>query len=66
MRALMGFAASGLPADTDIDAEAVALIRFEVPPANPVTQSDIDEFMRTHRPRHYRLGPGGALIPVTD
>lgn len=66
LRALMGYTEGGRPADTDIDAKAVALIRFEVPPENPITQADIDEFMRTHRRRHYRLGPGGTLIPVHD
>jgi len=30
------------------------------------TQADLDEFRRTHRRRHYRLGPGGELIPVAD
>lgn len=66
LHALMGFTQGGRPAETDIDAEAIALIKFEVPPANPITQADIDEFVRTHRRRHYRLGPGGVLIRVID
>jgi hypothetical protein len=64
--ALMGFTQAGRHAETDVDAWAVPLIGFEVPSAHPVTQADLDEFMRTHRRRRYRLGPGGTLIPVTD
>ena len=66
MHALMGFTQTGPPAETDIEAEAVRLIGFEVTPANPITQADIDEFVRTHTRTRYRLGPGGSLIPVPD
>ena len=66
LSALLGFTQSGRPAESDVDAEAVTLLGFEVPSANPITQADMDEFLRTHRRRHYRLGPGGELIPVTD
>lgn len=66
LSALMGFTQGGRPADGAVDAWAVPLTGFEVPSARPITQADLDEFMRTHRRRHYRLGPGGELIPVTD
>jgi uncharacterized protein DUF6928 len=66
LSALMGFTQGGRPADSAVDAWAVPLIGFEVPSARPITQADLDEFLRTRRRRHYRLGPGGELIPVTD
>jgi hypothetical protein len=66
LRALMGFTQGGRPAESDVDACAVPLTGFEVPSANPITQADMDEFLRTRRRRRYRLGPGGELIPVTD
>jgi hypothetical protein len=66
LSALMGFTQEGPSAETGVDAWAVPLIRFEVPSANPITQAAMDEFLRTHRRRHYRLGLGGELIPVED
>lgn len=66
LRALLGFIAEGKIQDTDIDAFQVPLAGFQVPVANPITQADVQEFMRTHTRKRYRPGPGGSFIPIED
>src|SRR5215472_1769342 len=66
LRDLLGFVTEDQPLDSDIDASAVHLAGFEVPGANPVTQADIDEFIRTHTRTRYRFGPDGSLIPIEE
>lgn len=61
---MLGFAIEGRELDSDIDASAVNLAGFEVPAANPITQADIDEFIRTHKRTRYRFGPDGSLTPI--
>lgn len=62
LRALFGFVIEGKPAD--IDAESVRLAGFQVPPANPITEEMVAEFMRTAKRTTYRMGPDGKLIKV--
>jgi hypothetical protein len=57
LRDLLGFVIEGGVLDGDIDASAVYLAGFEVPDANPITQAEIDEFIRTHKRTRYRFGP---------
>jgi uncharacterized protein DUF6928 len=64
LRALFGFIIEGRRQPTDIDAESVKLAGFQVPPANPVTEEMLAEFMRTHKHTRYRMGPDGKLIQV--
>ena len=64
LRALFGFIIVGRRQPSDVDAESVKLAGFQVPPANPITEEMLAEFMRTHRRTSYRLGPGGELIKV--
>lgn len=66
LRELVGFVIEGQPIDSDIDADAVQLTGFEVPPANPATTADIEEFTRTHKRTRYTMGPGGSLIPIEE
>jgi hypothetical protein len=66
LRALLGFIAEGRLQDADIDPFAIRLAGFEVPIADPITEADLREFMRTHTRRRYRLGPGGTLVPIQD
>ena len=56
----------GQPMASDIDADAVELTGFEVPPANPVTTAEVEEFIRTHKRTRYTMGPGGSLIPIEE
>lgn len=64
LRALFGFVIEGLGQPTDIDAESVKLAGFQVPPANPITEEMLAEFMRTHKRVRYRMGPGRKLTRV--
>jgi len=64
LRALFGFVIAGRRQPADIDAESVKLAGFQVPPANPITEEMLAEFMRTHRRTSYRMGPDGKLIKV--
>lgn len=64
LRALFGFILEGRPQPTDIDPESVKLAGFQVPPAHPITEEMLAEFMRTHRRTTYRMGPDGQLIQV--
>lgn len=66
LRELVGFVIEGRPMDTDIDADAVELTGFEVPPANPAPTAEIEEFIRTRKRARYTMGPGGSLIPVEE
>jgi hypothetical protein len=61
---LMGFTLEGRQAPSDVQAEAVRLLKFTVPPDNPVTQADVDAFRRTHRRTTYTIGPDGSLTPA--
>jgi hypothetical protein len=62
----LGFAIEGRVLDSDIDASAVYLAGFQVPAANPITQRDIDEFIRTHKRTRYRFGPNGSLTLIGE
>jgi hypothetical protein len=62
--ALFGFIIEGRRHSADIDPESVRLAGFQVPPANPVTEEMLAEFMRTHKRTRYRMGPDGKLIQV--
>lgn len=66
LRDLLGFAIEGHVLDSDIDASGVYLAGFEVPDANPITQADIDEFIRTHKRTRYSFGPDGTLTPIEE
>ena len=66
MRDLLGFAIEGRVLDSDIDASAVYLAGFEVPDANPITQADIDELIRTHERTRYPFGPDGTLTRIEE
>jgi len=66
LRDLLGFAMEDRVLDSDIDASAIYLAGFEVPDANPITQADIDEFIRTHTRTRYSLGPDGTLTPIRE
>lgn len=66
LRELVGFVLEGEPVDSDIDADAVELTGFPVPPANPASTAGIGEFIRTHKRTRYTMGPGGSLIPVEE
>jgi hypothetical protein len=66
LRELVGIVIEGQQMDDDIDADAVELTGFEVPPANPVTTAGIAEFIRTHKRTRYAMDPGGSLIPVEE
>ena len=63
--ALAGFAVEGRPADDLIDPWAVRLTSYQETPASPVTSSDLQAFVRTHKRTSY-TGPGGSLIPKAD
>lgn len=62
LRAFFGFSLAGRQQPADIDVESVKLAGFQVPPANPITQEMLAEFMRTHRRTSYRMGSDGKLI----
>jgi hypothetical protein len=62
---LLGFRVEGSFRDNRVDAEAIRLFEFAVPPANPITQEMVDEFMRTHTRTTYRVGPDGKLTKST-
>ena len=64
LRALFGFTVEGRLHPADIAEESVKLAGFQVPPANPVTEEMLAEFMRTHKRTTYLLGPDGKLIQV--
>ncbi|WP_207400994.1 DUF6928 family protein [Actinomadura roseirufa] len=66
LRDLLGFIVEGRRRDTDIDAEAVRLLGFPVPVANPITQADVQEFRRTHTFTRYTYGPDGNLAPIEE
>jgi len=66
LRELLGFAVEGRELDSDIDASAVRLAGFEVAAANPITQGDIEEFIRTHKRTRYTFGPDGSLTPIEE
>jgi hypothetical protein len=48
LRSLFGFIIEGGRQLTDIDAGSVKLAGFQVPPANPISEEMLAEFMRTH------------------
>jgi hypothetical protein len=62
LRALLGFILEGRTQATDIDAGAVRLTGFSVPPERPITPDMVAEFVRTHRRTSYTMGPDGELI----
>jgi hypothetical protein len=64
MRALLGFVIEGHIRAGDIDGFAIRLAGFHVPDPNPITEADLQEFLRTHTRKRYRLGPGGTLVPI--
>jgi hypothetical protein len=64
LRELFGFTVEGRPQAADIDADAVRLAGFQVPPENPVTKEMLAEFLRTHKRTTYRIGPDGTLVQV--
>jgi hypothetical protein len=66
LRDLLGFAIEGRVLDSDIDASAVYLAGFEVPDATPITQADIEGFIRTHKRTRYTFGPDGSLTPIEE
>ncbi|MEU9867976.1 MULTISPECIES: DUF6928 family protein [Actinomadura] len=66
LRALLGFIIEGRRRDTDIDAQAIRLLGFPTPVTNPITQADIQEFMRTHTRTRYTYGPDGNLVPIEE
>jgi hypothetical protein len=66
LRALLGFSVEGRPLDTDIDPFAIRLAGFEVPVVNPITQEEVQEFVRTHTRKRYRLVPGRGLVQIED
>lgn len=64
LRALLGFVVEGRQLASDIDADAIRLTGFKVPVSDPISQADIQEFMRTHTLTRYTYGPDGTLIPI--
>jgi hypothetical protein len=56
LRELMGFVLEGRQEDPE--AGEVELIEFAVTSANPVTEAQVDEFIRTRKRTSYRIGPG--------
>ncbi len=66
LRELLGFVVEGRELDSDIDASGVRLAGFEVAAANPITQADIEEFIRTHKRTRYTFGPDGPRTPIEE
>lgn len=66
MRSLFAFILEGRMQDTDIDPQAVRLIGYKVRAADPVTEAEVREFIRTHTRRQYRFGPDGTLTPAEE
>ncbi|GAA2124103.1 hypothetical protein GCM10009727_11220 [Actinomadura napierensis] len=66
MRSLLDFILEGRPRDTDIDAEAIRLLGFPVPVADPITEADVREFIRTHTPRALYLRPRRHRRPIEE